>query len=70
MPIELLAQFEKIYVRRTGNWGPPRRLGTYLVVRSKDGLINQGYSGRSNKEVIPGDGARQHQLYRLLTHKT
>ena len=40
LPTELLAQFQDIYLRRTGNWGRRRKLGTYLLVHSKDGLTN------------------------------
>ncbi len=61
LPTELLAQFEDIYLRRTGNWGPHRKLGTYLLVHSKDGLTNQDYLGRSGTENIRGNGNARHQ---------
>ena len=39
---------------------PHRKLGTYLLARSKDGLTNQGYSGRSSTEGIRGSGNARH----------
>ena len=60
LPTELLAQFEDIYLHRTGNCPPHRKLGTYLLVRSKDGLTNQGYSGRSSTKGIRGIGNARH----------
>jgi ubiquinone/menaquinone biosynthesis C-methylase UbiE len=39
---------------------PHRKLGTYLLVRSKDCFTNQGYSGRSSTENIRGSGNARH----------
>ena len=59
LPTELLAQFKDIYLRPASGV-PHRKLGTYLLVRSKDGFTNQGYSGRSSTEGIRGSGNARH----------
>ena len=57
---ELLAQFKDIYLRRTGEWGPPPEAGYLLAGPFKDGFTNQGYSGRSSTESIRGSGDARH----------
>ncbi len=40
LPTELLAQFQDIYLRRTGNWGPPPEVG-YLPIGPFEGWFDE-----------------------------
>ena len=70
LPTELLAQFEDIYLRLTGNWGPPPEVG-YLPIGPFKGwfdefrAIRAGRAQKISVEVATHDI----KLHRFLTHE-